>query len=314
MIANSSFFPNARALLLNNPNGGVVDLLTNIGKYRYNSLQAEIRRRFTGGLQFQANYTFGKVLTDIQGDGQTRFDPYLDNNNIALDYTRADHDRTHTININGIYELPFGKGKKFLNGGGISDKFFGGWQFTSIFNISSGTPISILDPNGTLNRTGRSPRQTAFSNLTAAQIQDLIGRFEVNGVIYWINPAVIAPSGGPGAGTATAGSFTAGPGNLAFPGQVFFRNQAGQTGNLPRNFITGPWYYNWDAGLIKNLRFGERVNLQFRAEAFNVLNNVNFFIGEQSGIFNIGSSNFGKILPGSEYSPRIMQFAFRLEF
>ncbi|MGE3465503.1 MAG: hypothetical protein AB7J13_01105, partial [Pyrinomonadaceae bacterium] len=309
LVVNSPFFPNARALLLNNPNAGVVDLLTNVGKYRYNSLQMELRRRFTNGFQFQANYTFGKTLTDIQGDGQTRFDPLLDNNQPRLDYTRADHDRTHTVNINTNYELPFGRGKYFLNQGGIVDKIFGGWQLTSIINISSGTPISILDPNGTLNRTGRSPRQTAFSNLTTSQIQNLIGRYEVNGVIYWIDPSVIGTNG-----SATNGSFTASPANPAFPGQVFFRNQAGSTGNLPRNFLTGPMFFNWDAGLIKNIRFGERVNAQVRAEAFNVLNRVNLFVGEQSGIFNIGSSNFGKILPGNEFSPRIMQFAFRLEF
>ncbi len=309
LIVNSSFFPNARNLLLNNPNAGVVDLLSNYGKYRYNSLQAELRRRFTNGFQFQANYTFGKVLTDIQGDGQTRFDPLLDNNQPELDYTRADHDRTHTVNINANYELPFGRGKYFLNRGGIVDKVFGGWQLTSIINISSGTPISILDPNGTLNRTGRSGRQTAFSNLTPSQIQNLIGRYEVNGVIYWIDPSVIGANG-----SATNGSYTASPTNPAFAGQAFFRNQAGQTGNLPRNFLSGPMYFNWDAGLIKNIRFGERVNAQFRAEAFNVLNNVNLFVGEQSGIFNIGSTSFGRITPGNEYSPRIMQFAFRLEF
>ncbi|MEZ5427424.1 MAG: TonB-dependent receptor [Pyrinomonadaceae bacterium] len=310
LVANTGCcFPNARELILNNPRAGVVDLLGNFGEYNYNALQVEVRRRFSQGLQFQANYTFGKVLTDIQGDGQTRFDPYLDFNNQRLDYTRADFDRTHTVNINVNYELPFGKGKAFFNQGGVVDKIIGGWQLTSIVNISSGVPITILDPNGTLNRTGRSPRQTAFSNLTTQQIQDLIGRFDVNGTIYWINPSVIAPDG-----TATNGSYTASPDNPAFAGQAFFRNAAGQTGNLPRNFLTGPMYFNWDAGLIKNIRFGERFNVQVRAEAFNVLNTVNLFVGEQSGIFNIGSTNFGKITPGNEYSPRIMQFAFRLEF
>ena len=136
----------------------------------------------------------------------------------------------------------------------------------------------------------------------------------MNGTIYWIDPSVIAPTGGPGAGTATAGSYTASPTSPAFAGQVFFRNAAGQTGNLPRNFLDGPWYDNWDAGIIKNIRFGERWNVQLRAEAFNVLNNTNLFIGEGSGIFNIGSTNFGKILPGNNYDPRIMQFAARIEF
>ncbi len=317
-ILNSGFFAGTRNAFRPNPNAGVVDLLTNSGRYRYNALQAEVRKRFTDGLQFQANYTFQKILTDIQGDGQTRFDPLLDLAQPELEYARADYDRTHTININANYELPFGRGKRFFNGGGFSDKLFGGFQLTSIINISSGTPISILDTNGTLNRGGRSGRQTAFSNLTTQQIKDLVGIFEVNGTRYFIDPSVIFnnpsnPNSGNN-GQATGGSFSADPNNPAFAGQVFFRNQAGQTGNLPRNFLNGPWYYNWDAGIIKNTRFGENFNVQLRAEAFNVLNNTNFFVGQNSGIFNIGSSTFGQIPDASTYSPRIMQFALRLEF
>lgn len=291
-----------------NPNAGVVDLLTNGGRYRYNALQAEIRRRFTQGLSFQANYTFQKILTDIPSDQQTRFDPFLDVNDPELEYARADYDRTHTININAIYELPFGSGKRFLNQGGLVNAIFGGFQVTSIINISSGAPISIKDIAGTLNRAARANRQTAFSNLTADQIKDLIGIFRApDGTIYYIDPSVIAPNG-----SATGGNVEDTPNNFA--GQVFFRNQPGQTGNLPRNFFNGPWYFNWDAGLIKNIAFNERVRVQLRAEAFNVLNRTNFFIGENSGIFNIASTSFGQISPNSTYSPRIMQFAARFEF
>ena len=316
VVVNAPFFTGGQAALLRNPKAGVVDFLTNSAKYRYDSLQAEIRRRFTNGLSFQANYTFQKTLADVASDGQARFDPFLDLAQPNLEYSRTDYDRTHTININAIYELPFGKGKRFLNNGGLVNAIFGGFQFTSIINISSGAPLSILDPNGTLNRSGRSGRQTAFSNLTTDQIKDLIGIRKIDGRIYYIDPSVIFNAGGTNNndGSATAGSYTASPGNTAFAGQVFFRNQAGQTGNLPRGFINGPWYYNWDAGLIKNIRFGERFNIQLRAEAFNVLNKTNFFIGENSGIFNIGSTSFGEIDPGSNYGPRIMQFAFRFEF
>lgn len=292
-----------------NGNAGVVDLLSNFGKYRYDSLQTEIRRRFTGGLAFQANYTFSKVLTDIQGDGQTRFDPVLDIAQPNLEFARADHDRTHTVNINANYELPIGKGKRFLNQGGIVDTILGGWQLTSIVNISSGVPISIRDPRGTLNRAGRSGLQTGTSSLTYAQIKALTGIFiQPNGTIYFIDPSILAPNG-----SVTNGNVEATPG-ASFPGQVFFTAQPGQTGNLGRNFLTGPKYYNIDAGLIKNTRFGERINVQIRAEAFNLLNNTNFFIGEGSNIFNVSSTTFGVISPGSTYSPRIMQFAFRFEF
>jgi hypothetical protein len=145
----------------------------------------------------------------------------------------------------------------------------------------------------------------------------LIGIFHQNGRIYFINPAVIAPDG-----TATGGNLGTTP-TAAFPGQVFFRAQPGQTGNLPRTFINGPRYFNWDAGLIKNISITERTRLQLRMEVFNVLNNVNFFapsganavvVGEDSNIFNINSATFGQITTGSAYPPRIIQFAARFEF
>ncbi|HUF03349.1 MAG TPA: TonB-dependent receptor [Aridibacter sp.] len=290
-----------------NTNAGVVDLLTNEGKYRYNAFQFEVRKRFSDGLQFQANYTYGKVLADILSDGQARFDPFLDLDQPEIEYARADYDRTHTININANYELPFGQGRPFLNQGGLVDKIFGGWQLTSIINISSGTPISIKDINGTLNRTGRSNRQTADSSLTIDQIRNLLGIRFVNGVIYYIDPSVIGPDG-----SATNGNLEGTITN--FPGQVFFRAQPGTTGSLGRNLISGPWYHNWNAGIIKNIRFGENMRIQLRAEAFNVLNNTNFFIGENSSIFDVDSTNFGRVSAGSTYSPRIMQFAFRFEF
>lgn len=290
-----------------NYNVGPGDLLVNGGRFRYNSMQAEIRRRFTNGLSFQANYTFQKILASIGSDGQARFDPLLDNAQPGLEYSRPDYDRTHTVNINAIYELPFGREKRFLNGGGASNAIFGGWQFGSIMNISSGPPISIRDRSGTLNRAGRSGRQSATTNLTNEQIKDLIGIFKVGDKTYFINPKVIAPDG-----TATGGNVLGTP--TTFAGQVFFRNQPGQVGNLERHFINGPMFLNWDASLIKNVRLNETMRVQLRAEAFNVLNNTNFFVADSSNIFDINSTTFGQIGQGNTFSPRIMQFAVRFEF
>jgi hypothetical protein len=291
-----------------NPNAGPVDLLTNAGRYRYNALQAEIRKRFTSGLSFQANYTFQKILADVASDAQARFDPRLDNEQPELELQRADYDRTHTININAIYELPIGQGRRFFSDNRLVNAIFGGIQVSSIVNISSGAPLSIKDINGTLNRVGRSNRQTAFTNLTADQIKDLIGIFKVGDKIYYINPSVIAPDG-----SAHGGNLLGTP-DPSFPGQVFFRNQPGQTSPLARGFFNGPWYFNWDAGIIKNISFNERMRLQLRAEAFNVLNHTNFFIADNSGIFDIDSTTFGQIQPTANFGPRIMQFAMRFEF
>ena len=179
-----------------NPNIGQIELFTNAGSYNYNSVQAEIRRRFSQGLYFQANYTFSKNLTDTVGTSQQLFEPYLQNQNPELDKQRADFDQTHVFNFNGIYQLPFGKGKMFLNNGGIVDKIFGGWEISGLAQWTTGAPITFTDTRGTLNRGARSGRQTAFSSLTNDQIRALTGIFQENGNIYFINPSIINPNTG----------------------------------------------------------------------------------------------------------------------
>ena len=290
---------------LANPSTGVANLFTNGAIFRYNSVQAEFRRRFTKGLYFQANYTFQKTLSDGIGTSQTLVEPFLDNRQIRLDYSRADYDQAHLFKANAVYELPFGRGRALF--GGVSrktDLLIGGWQVNAIANVGSGAPISISDPRGTLNRAGRAGRQTAFSTLTKDQIKDLIGiRKTANGVLF-IDPAVINSTG------RAAGGF----GSPAFDGQVFFNAAPGQTGNLDRAFINGPLTFNLDASVVKNLQLLETVKLQLRLEAFNALNRANFGVtaAQQFTLFNINSASFGRL---DQASPgRIIQIGARLDF
>jgi hypothetical protein len=298
----SSLNPTASPIIkfLRNPAAGAVDYFLNDAYYRYDSLQIEIRRRFSQGLYFQANYTFSKNLTNAVGTSQNLFEPYLDNNNKEQDKQRADFDQTHVFNFNGIYQLPFGKGKMFLNSGGLMDKVFGGWEVSGLAQWSSGAPISFTDTRGTLNRNGRSSRQTPNSTLTNDEIRALTGIFEANGRIYWIDPSVVN----------SQGAATNGYGTTAFPGQVFFNTKPGQTGNIGRMLIDGPKYFNINAALLKSIRFGENIRIQLRAEAFNLLNNVNFVQNTQFA--DIGSTSFGQIT--SAFGPREFQFAARFEF
>jgi hypothetical protein len=285
---------------LPNLSTGVGNLVVNAGKMRYNSLQAELRRRFAGGFYFQANYTFQKILTDITDDGinQSRVAPYLDNQNPHIDYNRASYDTTHFFNLNSIYELPFGKGKRFLSDGGWVNQLVGGWQLGNILQVTSGAPLSFLDARGTLNRAARANNQTAFTNLSKDAIKDLIGYRNVNGTLYFIDPAVIATSGRGANGFGTPN----------FSGQAFFNVLPGQTGNLERLFINGPMFWNWDASIIKRFRISESMNFQIRAEAFNVTNSTRF----NAPTFNVNSTNFGKLT--SAQGPRIIQLAGRFEF
>ncbi|HWN08363.1 MAG TPA: carboxypeptidase regulatory-like domain-containing protein [Pyrinomonadaceae bacterium] len=310
---------------LANPNAFVANVTSNGGQYRYNALQAEIRRRYADGFSYQVNYTFQKTLADSTQDTQQSVDPYLDNLNQRLNYARPQYDRTHTINGNLNLELPFGRGHRWLSDGGVASKIFGGFQMTSIFNISSGAPISILDTRGTLNRAGRSALQPGTSSLTASQIKDLVGIFKTPNGVFFINPSVLqatTPAGvvvdlnQPLPAGVTPQQLTirgASPLGVApFPGQVFFRNPPGSTGNLPMNFINGPIYFNWNAGLFRNFGLGETRRLQLRAEVFNVLNNPQFNLGEGSGVFNVNSTTFGRV--GSTFAARIVQFGARFDF
>lgn len=310
---------------LANPNAFVANVTSNGGLYRYNALQAEIRRRYADGFSYQVNYTFQKTLSDSTQDTQQSVDPYLDNLNQKLNYARPNYDRTHTVNGNMNLELPFGRGHKWLNDGGIASKIFGGFQMTTIVNISSGAPISILDPRGTLNRTGRSGLQPATSSLSASEIKKLVGIFKTPNGVFFINPSVLeakTPAGvvvdlrQPLPAGVTPQQLTirgASPiGTAPFAGQVFFRNEPGSTGNLPMNFINGPIYFNWNAGMFRNFGLGESRRLQLRMEVFNVLNNPQFNLGEGSGAFNVNSTAFGRV--GSTFAARIVQFGARFDF
>ncbi len=307
----SSASPTAvpRINFLPNPAAGAVDLMLNDASFNYNSLQMEVRRRFADGLYFQANYTFSKNLTNAVGTSQALFEPYLDNNNKDLDKQRADFDLTHVFNFNGIYHLPFGKGKMFLDNGGIVDKVFGGWELSSLVQWTSGSPITLVDIRGTLNRAGRSARQTALSTLTNAEIRALGGVFEApNGTFYFINPSVIGPQG------AASNGF----GSAPFSGQEFFNVDPGQTGNMGRMIFNGPKFFNINAALLKNIRFTETMRVQLRAEAFNLLNNVNFNLNAAQQLTNINSTSFGQLTAVrtgvTPTGAREMQFAIRFEF
>ncbi len=303
---------------LPNPNTGVADLLGNFGSSRYNSLQVEVRRRFAQGLQLQANYTFAKNLTNSNGsqsnapgDSQSRFDPQLDNLNPSLEFGRAITDQTHKFNLNGVYELPFGRGKAFFSEGGLANTLLGGFAVSGIFQIGSGAPVTFTDPRGTLNRAGRSGRQTALTNLTKPELKELVGVFRTESGIFFINPTALGRDPITGAllpgrdGRGVSGNFDQAP----FAGQVFFRNAPGQTSGLERAIVNGPTFYILDMSVIKRFAIGERYSFQIQGDAFNILNTTNFSVGQSQ---DINSTNFGRIT--NAFAPRIIQLSARFNF
>lgn len=277
------------------------DVLKNSSFSTYNAGIVEVRRRFSRGLYFQANYTYSKTMTDF-GGSQSQFLPYQDNARPQLEKQRAPFDLTNAFKANFTYEIPIGKGHKLL---GSRSKVVGlltdGWQTGSVFTWQSGAPYSILSQWGSFNR--RDTNNTAFATESHQQISSQLGVFvQPNGVVYGINPSLISPNGTGVPATAQLSCVPAVTGGFCDP-------QPGEVGNLQLDAFDGPAYFDWDLSAAKDFNLTERFKLTFRTEAFNVLNHPVFFMGNQ----NINSTNFGQSTSLLS-TPRILQMSLRLKF
>jgi hypothetical protein len=270
------------------------DMLTNYSSSSYNSLQLALRHRMHSGLSFEANYTFSKVLSDGDGDLQTRFQAFLDLNNPKLERSRANFDLNHMIKADGYYELPFGEGHN-LHCKPL-DRVIGGWTMGAVMLWQSGAPFSILSSYGTLNRAARSYYNGANTTLGGAALRSIV-HFQMTGN----GPVEIAPS----AINPADGSAVNAPGTPTFAGQVFSNPGAGTLGELQRREFSGPWAFGLDGSLSKRVKITEHQSLLLRMEAFNALNHPTFYVGDQN--INSVSPGFGTIT-SMAFSPRVMEF------
>lgn len=289
---NVNFFRNPLALGANT--------IANSSNSTYNSLQLEVRKRVRGGLQMQANYTYGKVMSDLAGDGQTRFEPYLDFDNGRIERSRTPFDLTHAFKTTAVYELPYGKGKRW-SGNDVLNQIFGGWMASGFLTWQSGPPFSINSARGTLNRGGRSGSNTAsIVGLTKSDLDQKVGGLFMTGRgPFMVDPSIIGPDGR-GVGP---------DGGQPFSGQIFHNPGPGDLGNLQRRYFSGPSFFGLDASLLKTFAIGERHSVQFRAEVFNLPNHPSFYFGQES----INSVNFGRIT-STLSDVRIMQFGLYYRF
>ena len=277
------------------PNQEVIvgDVTGNGGDSVYHSLQIEARRRFSAGLMFNANYTYGKSLSNQVTNNQANFEPSVDRFNQAYDRGRTAFDLTHVFNANFIWELPFGQGRRWNISNSVLNQIAGGWQATSIFNIQSGEPFSFYTNKCTVNRCGRNNgRNRANSSLDNSAMRNLIG--------------VHSDDRGPRFFQQSA----------ADNGQLF-DPQAGELGNLPRFGFSGPSQFTWDLGVIKRFPVTEAMDIEFRGEFFNLTNTANFNTGvadtQTSSTLLITSGNFGR-LTDTNVSARIVQFSLKVIF
>jgi hypothetical protein len=276
-----------------NPEAGGVDYVGNGSFSNYNGLQIEVRRRLKNGIYFQANYAFSKSFTDFDGT-DANFSALLDvDQGTVLEKKRTSNDITHLFKANGIYELPFGPDKRWFNNG-VASRVLGGWQINGIFDKRGGRPISFVSNRGTVNRAARSTnKNTVVTSLSRSELQDRTGLFydPTTGRPLFVDPTLLGSDG------------RANPQLLANP-------VAGQYGTLQLTPVSGPGIWNVDLSLIKRTKIKESLNLEFRAEAFNVFNHTNFFVSNEAN--DINSQTFGRLT--TTFDPRILQFALKLNF
>lgn len=252
------------------------------GTASYNALQTEVKKRFSQGLQFKGNYTWSKNMSlgSNAGLGQGK-----NTTNIMTPYDLGRNrgpstiDYTHQASISGSYELPFGNAKPYASGvTGVGGKLISGWQLNWIVSLTSGYPII---PRSGSNRSGNG---------------DLTGPDRPS----W-NPAF-------------SGNLTPGTANQWFDPTAFVLPQPGTWGNVGNGVIRGPGVSNLDLSLFKSTTITERINLQFRAEFFNILNHTNLGF-PNNAVFtgNNYNASAGRISDTATTSRQI-QFGMKLNF
>ena len=277
---------------------GGMQIFANDAYSHYNSLQTSLSRRWGAGY-FQAAYTFSKAL-DATSTGNTAFNTaFNDESSISNSYGLADFDRTHRFTVSYRYDLPF-----FAHASGLSHKLLGDWAISGITTAQSGQPFSVIDSGagsayianglafGTLGAT-LAPGATIGSANTSGSIEQRLDNY-LN-----INNFAHAPFADPTVAAQCSVAATPGPEcTTAF-------------GNLRRNVYRGPFQQNWDFSLIKNFVIGERQQVRFQTDFFNIWNHPNFANPAATDIENPGA--FGKIV-STVGNPRLIQFSLRYGF
>jgi carboxypeptidase family protein/TonB-dependent receptor-like protein len=287
---------------------------TSNGSSFYHGLQTTVEKRFGNGLNFLVTYTWSKVLSDARdllngfsGNGYRA--PSVPGLGIQADYALANFDVRNVFHFTGGYELPFGKGKRYLGDSrGVSNVLVGGWSLVWSTVLQGGQPMKLDCPDSTTSGTNCTDLLVPGQNPTPGL------RRAANGNPIWLNAAAFTQPCELGAGGPIAGS----------PAGCVPLTGGGVLGGPRPAMVTGPGYKRLDLSFLKDFYLNERFRLQFRTEMFNILNHPNFnqphFGG--NGVVSIGgsgdftSSNFGQIgsTRDAPNDPREIQFALKLYF
>jgi hypothetical protein len=276
---------------------GSIMRLDNGAGSSYHALQAQLRRS-VGALQLNVSYTYSHSIDDASDGGVFGDGGILNGYDFRAFRASSNFDQRHLFNVSSVYDLPFFKGR------GLANRILGGWQLSGIGTWQTGIPFSAYNGSGFPDNAGLA-NGVAAGAVASQSYADVIS-----------NPKQNIPPAPPGSGF---GPFIANPNAFASP--------VGLTlGNSGRNFLRNPSRWNIDTALFKRFAVTERMSFEFRAEAFNLFNHVEWgpLGGDQggaagscnngcsSGTGTFGGANF--LQTGTTYSPRILQLGGKFIF
>jgi hypothetical protein len=264
------------------PAFGVIDYKSTHSNSTFNAFQFQLQRNLSSSLMASVNYMWSHSINDgTTGGGEAIYPENVRCR--ACEKASSDQDIRHFFSGNLIYQLPFGRGRRFLNSGGFVSAILGGWEWSNILYARSGLPVNIT--------VGRSASAVPDGNTLSPQ-----------------RPNVV-----PGVSLIPANQTI----NRFLNYNAFATPAAGTFGNAGRNLGRGPDNWQLDLALSKRMPLTERLNLVFRGEAFNIFNHPQYGLP----LSNYSTANtFGEINTELNASgvgtgtPRELQFALRLEF
>jgi hypothetical protein len=254
----------------------------------YHGLQLIFRRRFTSGLSYQLGYTLSEskdnrswdpsLSTVSTGSVQSASSTPFDLRDRSLNYAWSDFDRRHVFQGTYLYELPFGRGRRYWGGAsGVLNHIVGGWQTSGTILWASGRPFTVYSGLNTVSNVVQSTADCAGCSRHSGSLVLEGGRN------FWFDEATRAQ---------------------------FSQPEPGSIGNTGRNFFIAPNYFQWDASMLKKFAITETVSFDLRVDARNVLNNPSF----DNPTALLTSSIFGRINDSVTNNARRIQFSGKLNF
>jgi hypothetical protein len=263
--------------------------ITNKGYSNYNGLLLQLHKKLSYGLQFDVNYSYSHSLDNISAPANQSFGSngaggiMCDSINIGVCYGNSDFDVTHVISANALFAIPVGRGKAFgTNMPRWLDEVAGGWQLSGLATWQSGLAFQTVANSFPISFANNVP--AIFTGDKSALKVDTHN--DAGQIQLFANP------------TAAIGAFS-------YPTGL----QAGS-----RNNLRGPHFSNVDLGLAKHFPITEGINMEFRADAFNVFNHTNFALPGIASTADISSPSTFGIINSTANDARVLQLALRLDF